>query len=256
MLIPRHLTKARYHESKTKAPTVSPTDIKLDNKAIPSIVIPPSPLPRRSTADSVETGSEKAEDSDEPSSQEKRTKLTWRDKMKPGYWLARVQIMGSELKEKASDPEKKKKNTRLAVGAIALVAVGLVVAYGANKNWFSGDELSHGGSPLDPNRDSVSPANEFSGMSGGGGYVTKYSHEALTAQKGEGWYQTLNELGISNSSERAEVLKTAGPDLVRMGVAYPDPSIGGFGIRRSGEMPHGALDLLRNTAKAKGFAVK
>lgn len=75
---------------------------------------------------------------------------------------------------------------------------------------------------------------------------------------GEGWYDTFEQMGLSEGVWRIlledEQLMT---QLQEMGLAYPDDSIGGWGINMTadGKMPQEALDLIRQSAFNHGFAV-
>ena len=73
-----------------------------------------------------------------------------------------------------------------------------------------------------------------------------FSPEASNAEQGEGWYQTFTEMGITDSTEQANILNKVGPDLQAGGWAYPMGN-GSWGISRSGELPNDVLKLIKNS---------
>ncbi len=78
-----------------------------------------------------------------------------------------------------------------------------------------------------------------------------YHEAALTIERGEGWFQTMKELGITSNHWEA-VLSEAGPKLEGLcysdgtQIAYYDPSAREYRINMSpdGRMPQRALDVL------------
>ena len=55
-------------------------------------------------------------------------------------------------------------------------------------------------------------------------------------------------MGIPKDKWQA-VLDQSGPKLVRMGEAYRDPSIGGFGLNGDGRLSKRALDVISESAR-------
>lgn len=75
--------------------------------------------------------------------------------------------------------------------------------------------------------------------------------DAVEISHGEGWYQTFGEMGISNPYDQQQLLNNdvLMAKLSNMGVAYVDPSLGGYGMNfGSGSMPPEALKLIHDTA--------
>lgn len=85
-----------------------------------------------------------------------------------------------------------------------------------------------------------------------------YTTEARSIDWGEGWYQTFGEIGIPEDLH-AELLQDTElmTQLQGMGLAYPDTTIGGWGIimTEDGMMPPEALELIRRAALAKGVVL-
>lgn len=96
----------------------------------------------------------------------------------------------------------------------------------------------------------TTPAPEAVTSAGGGEAVTQpvFSTEALTVERGEGLNHTFKELGIPKD-KWAETLQKAGPKLVKMGEAYVDPSIGGYGLKGDGTLSRSALRTIADVAK-------
>ncbi len=73
-----------------------------------------------------------------------------------------------------------------------------------------------------------------------------FSAEAHTVTRGEGWYQTLKEMGITNETEQANLLQKVGPQLQARGWAYPMEG-GSWGISHTGQLPENVLKLIKNS---------
>lgn len=78
---------------------------------------------------------------------------------------------------------------------------------------------------------------------------SEFNAGAQTIERGEGWYHTFEEMGVP-TDKRDELLNIVGPQLVEQGIAYEDPSIGGYGINMTpeGHMPEEALRMIAETA--------
>ncbi len=73
----------------------------------------------------------------------------------------------------------------------------------------------------------------------------EFSPDALNVTRGEGWYQTFKEMGVTNATEQANLLNKVGPQLQDLGWAYPMPG-GSWGISHSGQIPSSVLELIQN----------
>ncbi|MDK2898887.1 MAG: hypothetical protein PWQ10_74 [Patescibacteria group bacterium] len=91
-------------------------------------------------------------------------------------------------------------------------------------------------------------ASAFIGSYGGGveDSANVFSPQAYTVDSGEGWYNTMNQIGITNSTEQANLLQKVGPQLQKIGWAYPMEN-GLWGISHPGQLPKDVLDLLKNS---------
>lgn len=159
------------------------------------------------------------------------------------------------MKDKYKDS---KTSTKIAIGVVAATAV-TIAAYGAWKagafDMFSGDNTPDSTPDTDampevtpevkpeikPETPPVTPE------------AFDFSDAARTVESGEGWFQTMNEAGITNAAQQAELLKNDElmNQLKDMGLAYRAPDLGGWGINMpsDGVMPQEALDLIKNASK-------
>lgn len=101
------------------------------------------------------------------------------------------------------------------------------------------------------------------GESAGGGHEggdrehhSLFSAEAKRIHKGEGLFETFKQMGIPKS-EHEQLLREVGPKLEKMGIAYRDHKIGGFGINMTedGKMPKKALEVISKAAAHRGAHV-
>lgn len=87
--------------------------------------------------------------------------------------------------------------------------------------------------------------------------VPEYSHDASTVSLGEGWYQTFGEIGITDSSQQYALLHNPAlmQELTNQGLAYPDATLGGWGINMTadGKMPVESLKLIEDYARRSGY---
>lgn len=139
-----------------------------------------------------------------------------------------------------------------AAKILGFIAVVATAKYGLDHDWFGG------------NGDNIGniPDTESLGASGGG-YSTlesqveipetpevpvapEFSAEAHTVTDGEGWYNTMKEMGITDATERASLLQKVGPQLKEMGYAYPMED-GTWGINMPGQLPNDVLELIKNS---------
>ena len=74
---------------------------------------------------------------------------------------------------------------------------------------------------------------------------SEFSHSAHTVTRGEGWYQTLKEMGITNETDQANRLVKVGPALQKLGWAYPRGN--SWGISHTGQLPENVLKLIKNS---------
>jgi hypothetical protein len=86
----------------------------------------------------------------------------------------------------------------------------------------------------------------------------EFSEEALTIDQGEGWYKTMQEMGIPQG-EWQNLLHEVGPDLVDQGIAYEVPYEVDPGRYRmfynQGQMPIEILEMLAEKAAELGIDV-
>ena len=131
----------------------------------------------------------------------------------------------------------------IALGIVALAGASIAAKTGAFDGLFDGNH-SIGSTPAEA-------ADTTTSRQGGGREglkVPSYSADALRVDNGEGLYQTFEEMGIPKDKWQA-VLDQSGPKLVRMGEAYRDPSIGGFGLNGDGRLSKRALDVISESAR-------
>jgi hypothetical protein len=84
-----------------------------------------------------------------------------------------------------------------------------------------------------------------------GGVDSGY-YDFFNVSQGEGWYQTFNEAGVTNATDRANLLNNdvLMSKLANMNLAYVDHSLGGWGLNMpaDGKLPNEALTLIREAA--------
>lgn len=73
-----------------------------------------------------------------------------------------------------------------------------------------------------------------------------FTPSAHNVTRGEGWYQTFREMGITKASEQAKLLQKVGPQLQSRGWAYPMKN-GSWGISHTGQIPDNVLELIKNS---------
>jgi hypothetical protein len=132
----------------------------------------------------------------------------------------------------------------IALGIVALAGASIAAKAGAF------DSIFDGGHPLGtPPADAADTAR--GGRQGGGREVIDapvYSAEARRVDNGEGLFQTFKDMGIPKDKWQS-VLDQSGPKLVRMGEAYNDPSIGGYGLNGDGRLSQRALNVIADSAR-------
>ena len=75
----------------------------------------------------------------------------------------------------------------------------------------------------------------------------EFSKAAQHIEAGEGFNQTFREMGIPRD-KWAATLRKAGPELVKMGVAYKDQAVGGYGFSQEGPLKRAALQVISKAA--------
>ncbi|HEY1085103.1 MAG TPA: hypothetical protein VGE34_00070 [Candidatus Saccharimonadales bacterium] len=81
---------------------------------------------------------------------------------------------------------------------------------------------------------------------------SEVAHDARWVERGEGWYQTFQELGIPQ--ERwDETLQLAGPELHEQGWSYFDESANEWRISQPGRLSDEALSTIAGSAKQAGY---
>lgn len=152
--------------------------------------------------------------------------------------------------EEQYEKRMRRNGRNVALGIVALAGASLAAKAGAFDSLFDGNAHATG------NRTGIdSGIEELLDPSRGGGEQplsiddsNLYSGDALRIDKGEGFYQTFREMGIPRDKWQ-EVMDKSGPKLVRMGEAYRDPSIGGFGLNGDGRLSERALRTIADTAR-------
>ncbi|HZM63955.1 MAG TPA: hypothetical protein VFB59_02370 [Candidatus Saccharimonadales bacterium] len=85
----------------------------------------------------------------------------------------------------------------------------------------AGGDYAQGAMGVDAGPDGAQPTNPDQPV---------FSKEQLTVTNNMGFYQLCNNLGITDPTSQAKLLEKVGPELVDAGIAYRDPSIGGYGL--------------------------
>lgn len=76
-----------------------------------------------------------------------------------------------------------------------------------------------------------------------------FSFDAYNISPGEGFYDTMSQMGITDSVKQYEILQKVGPDLQNMNLAYPIEG-GSWGISNPGQLPESALELIWGASKS------
>lgn len=176
-----------------------------------------------------------------------------------------------DLFEKDTKLEQKKRRSSIKWG-IGALAIGVVAAeagqLAVDTHWFDGlmshhDSLMSGGRIHGGGASSHSPVvlrgagsgttapSEGLGLGQVGNVPSaplspEFSVDAYTVARGEGWYQTFKDMGITNATEQANLLQKVGPKLQEMGLAYKIPH-GLWGISHPGQLPNDVLELINNS---------
>lgn len=75
-----------------------------------------------------------------------------------------------------------------------------------------------------------------------------FNIEAYNVDPGEGWYSTMEQMGISDPAVQHQTLQRVGPQLQDMNLAYPVDG-NSWGIKVIGRLPQEALDLIWNNSQ-------
>lgn len=169
------------------------------------------------------------------------------------------------------EQEKRRKSARRAIGGVALgMLVGGAAAYaigevadGAIGEW-SNRTIATPEAAAQP----VEPTPEGSSSKDVDEIIPKqpepirtpeYSIHASTVTLGEGWYQTFSEVGITDPGQQYALLHNQAlmQELANQGLAYPDATLGGWGINMTvdGKMPLESLKLIEDYAKQSGYSL-
>lgn len=209
----------------------------------------------------------------EPEEAEIAKKTRLRDWLNPTYLYTRFETWRHKRREELAeltDEERKSRSRRnkalaVGVGIVALAGAALLVKHGLDSS-----ALTDGGSPDlgtgagDPGNGPEIDPNDYPPLEGvetGSGDVTPspevFSDSAYTVDRGEGWFQTFNELGLRDQTAQWNLLHNHElmSQLQQMGLAYPDVNLGGWGINMTpdGKMPQAALELIRDYAVQSGY---
>lgn len=133
----------------------------------------------------------------------------------------------------------------VALGIVALAGASIAAKFGAFDGLFDGNANASASGNTEAAAESTDRGSR------GGGVETstqQFSNDSLRVDRGEGLFQTFKEMGIPKDKWQ-EVLNQSGPKLVRMGEAYNDPSIGGFGLKGDGRLSTRALGVIADTAR-------
>lgn len=139
--------------------------------------------------------------------------------------------------------EHRQKRNGVIVAAVGATVLALAARYGFNSIGSSGGGGAGSGgeaitvpdsSETFPTPEQVVPTTSPE--------VSDWSDAARTADAGEGWYQTFQEMNIPQN-EWGDLLQKVGPELEQDGYAYRMDD-GSYGINRAGELPTEVLDLI------------
>lgn len=75
-----------------------------------------------------------------------------------------------------------------------------------------------------------------------------FSFDAYNVTPGEGLFDTMNQMGITDTAKQYAILQKVGPELQNMNLVYP-VGADSWGISSSGQLPKDALDLIWNYSK-------
>lgn len=166
--------------------------------------------------------------------------------------MQRLRDKRQEKREAMTQEERDKQDKRvkiLAIGTLATAAAAVALdkfgGFNAIGDFINGDNMTPdagiigdlNGSARDVGSADAGPVEVPAPSS------ESYSEAAHTAVRGEGWYQTMKEMGIP-SAERATLLAKAGPELVDAGYAYAEN--GEYFISSTGNLPQNVLDLIES----------
>ena len=154
----------------------------------------------------------------------------------------RRHMKNESLTEEQKDDRRRYR--RLAMLGAAGVATLLAVKYGHDYFVNHANDAATAGSG---NGIKNLPLNNGGGS--GREAATEFSKAAEHISRGEGINQTMKEMGIPRDKWN-EVLKKAGPKLVKMHAAYRDQKIGGYGWSEAGPTKKAALKVIADTYKS------
>jgi hypothetical protein len=169
--------------------------------------------------------------------------------------VAISQYLNAQKEKWNALPPEKKKRYKI-IGGIATAAVVITAAYFVAKGFDSGVDANTGAEAggTGTGTESSGGVNAGDASTGGGPDAgPSISEAAQTVEKGEGWFQTFEEMGIKSTADQKALLNEIGPKLVKMGAAYSAPELGGFGISSSGELPTDAIKLIQSVGEARGY---
>lgn len=166
-----------------------------------------------------------------------------------------ITAMLREKKAKWNELPAEKKRKYGLIGAGAAIAVGIIsfalLTKGHDTSSINNTVTDATTSPS-PTPD-VTPDASASASPSGPDVTSAIPEAAKVVQKGEGWFQTFKEMGVTSASDQKALLNEIGPKLVSMGEAYKDADLGGYGISEPGKLSNGALSLIQSVATARGY---
>lgn len=133
----------------------------------------------------------------------------------------------------------------IALGIVALAGASIAAKAGAFDGLFDGNGPATGTGSAEAATDTNTGGDRVKTIDDSN---LRYSAEAHRIDNGEGLFQTFEEMGIPKDKWQA-VLDQSGPKLVRMGEAYSDPSIGGYGLNGDGRLSERALKVIADSAR-------
>jgi hypothetical protein len=195
-----------------------------------------------------------------------------RTRMHDGDTVENSANLLNEYFERDSKREQVKRRWALGFGAVSVAAgatAGHLLHVGIDHVAGWTDHNNFGGHPGADHNSSPHPLDNGNGGghgpdNGGGhgpetpapkGHELLNAHDVYTVHPGEGWYETMQDMGIPED-KWADVLKDAGPKLHEQGWAYFDNAHGEWRISQPGHLSNAAVQTLKNASAHNGFSFR